>query len=100
MSIPFLSRRQFCHNMGIGFAAATLLPGIVLAKASAFRLRYIVASCLYGELPLAELLPQLAETGSDFIDIWPRKHGNQREQLEEMGHEKFASLLQRHKTKL
>jgi sugar phosphate isomerase/epimerase len=73
---------------------------VILAKPIAIRLRYIVASCLYGELPLTEILPEVRKTGSEFIDIWPRKHGNQREQMDEMGHEKFAALLRQHKLKL
>ena len=95
-----VSRRNFCKKLGVGLSTAALLPGVVLAKPVAFRLRYIVSSCLYGELPLSEILPEVHKTDSEFIDIWPRKHGNQREQMDEMGHEKFAALLQKHKVKL
>lgn len=59
-----------------------------------FKLSYILASCMYGTLPLAELLPQVKKIGSEHIDIWPRVHGDQREQVEAMGHEDFAELLQ------
>jgi sugar phosphate isomerase/epimerase len=51
---------------------------------------------MYGCTPLAEILPEVRKTGATAIDIWPRQHGNQREQLEEMGEEAFAELLQRH----
>jgi sugar phosphate isomerase/epimerase len=100
MSRNSLSRRNFCKKLGVGLSAAALLPDVILAKPIAIRLRYIVASCLYGELPLTEILPEVRKTGSEFIDIWPRKHGNQREQMDEMGHEKFAALLRQHKLKL
>ena len=53
---------------------------------------------MYGTLPLKVILPEAAKTGADTIDIWPRVHGNQREQMEEMGHETFAALLKQHKT--
>lgn len=58
-----------------------------------FRLRYMLASSMYGDLPLAEVLPEVKKTGADVIDLWPRKHGTQRDEVEEMGHEAFWSLL-------
>ena len=50
-----------------------------------FTLQYIVASSLYGTLPLSEILPEIARTQSEHIDIWPRVHGDQRA---------FRSLMQ------
>ncbi|MCZ6677447.1 MAG: sugar phosphate isomerase/epimerase, partial [Candidatus Poribacteria bacterium] len=61
-----------------------------------FELSYILASCMYGEMPLAEIVPEVKKIGSEHIDIWPRVHGNQREQVESMGHEAFAELLHTH----
>lgn len=61
-----------------------------------FRLRYIVASSMYGTMPLETILPEVRRTGSEWIDIWPRRHGNQREQIEEMGEERFLALLDKH----
>jgi sugar phosphate isomerase/epimerase len=101
MSKKLLCRRKFCERLGLGLSVAALSPTkALLAERSPFQLRYIVASCLYGEMPLAEILPEIRKTGSEFIDIWPRKHGNQREQMDEMGHDQFASLLRQHKIKL
>ena len=65
-----------------------------------FELSYILASCMYGTLPLAEILPQVGEIGSDRLDIWPRVHGKQREQVEEMGREGFAELLEKNGVRL
>jgi len=65
-----------------------------------FELSYILASCMYGTLPLAEILPQVGEIGSDRIDIWPQVHGNQREQVEEMGWDAFAELLEKNGVQL
>ena len=94
-----MDRRQFCRNIALG--AAALGGGTRLgAKKKAFRLNYIVGSCMYGELPLAEILPEVRKAGAGHIDIWPRKHGNQREQMEEMGHDAFAALLSKHGVKL
>ena len=61
-----------------------------------FELNYILASCMYGTLPLAEIVPEVKKIGSERIDIWPRVHGNQREQVESMGNAAFATLLGTH----
>ena len=61
-----------------------------------FELNYILASCMYGTLPLAEIVPEVKRIGSDRIDIWPRVHGDQREQVESMGNDAFAELLATH----
>jgi len=87
-----LSRRQFLG------AATALAAAPALAAKPKFRLNYILSSSMYGTLPLKDILPEVAKTGADTIDIWPRVHGNQREQIEAMGHEAFAKLLRNHKT--
>ena len=69
-------------------------------KEAPFKLRYILASCMYGTLPLAECLPEVRKIGSEHIDIWPRVHGDQREQVEAMGHEAFAELLRTYGVRL
>ena len=61
-----------------------------------FELDYILASCMYGTLPLAEIVPEVKRIRSERIDIWPRVHGNQREQVESMGNAAFAGLLATH----
>ncbi len=88
-----LTRRSFCAA-----TAATLLAGRFAraAESSLLRLKYIVGSCMYGYTPVAEILPEVAKTGAAAIDVWPKVHGNQREQLDELGEEKFRSLLKTH----
>ena len=61
-----------------------------------FELNYILASCMYGTLPLAEIVPEVKKIGAAHIDIWPRVHGDQREQVESMGNDAFAELLATH----
>ena len=61
-----------------------------------FELNYILASCMYGTLPLAEIVPEVKRIGSEHIDIWPRVHGDQREQVASMGNDTFAELLATH----
>ena len=84
--------------------SAASVAGLAAFRAHAadetFALRYIVASCMYGELPLSEILPEVHKTGATEIDIWPRVHGNQREQAEEMGFDVFAQMLADHEVTL
>jgi len=51
---------------------------------------------MYGRLPLAEVLPEIPKTGTRYIDIWPERHANHREQMEELGHERFTTMLAAH----
>lgn len=62
---------------------------------SDFRFRFLVGSSLYGYAGLDQIVPQVRATGATAIDIWPKVHGNQREQLDEMGEAAFAELLAR-----
>ena len=66
------------------------------ASAEPFAFRWIVASSLYGRLPLTEILPEVPKLGASCIDLWPEGHANQREQMDELGHEAFADLLADH----
>ncbi len=94
------NRREVCKLMAGTVAAATLPSARFPATKPAFRLRYVLASCMYGKTKLAEILPEVRKIGAEHIDIWPSKHGNQREQIETMGHDKFAALLKEHRVKL
>ena len=73
-----MKRRTFCQ-----FAGATALAGPVRAarKEQPFKLNYLLSSAMYGTTALAEVLPEVGKTGTDFIDIWPRPHANHREQV-------------------
>gem|GEM_PF-44354 len=100
MSAPqLITRREACRRLAVG-AAALAFGSRFASAANEFQLRYILASSLYGTLPLDVILPEVRKTGTDLIDIWPLKHGNQREQIAEMGNEKFAALLKQHNVKL
>ena len=37
---------------------------------------------MYGSLPLAEILPEVKKTGTTSIELWPKKHGTQREEID------------------
>ena len=92
-----LPRRQFLQSLAL---AATVPFAARAAQGAAFRLRYILSSALYGEMSLDLILPEMVKTGCESIDVWCQPHGNQREQIAEMGDEAFASLLGKHRARL
>ena len=95
-----LSRRSALGVIG-GAAALPLASSVPAAPAAEpFRLRYCLSSAMYGTWPLAEILPEIAKTGCEVIDIWCRPHGDQREQIDAMGLEAFAGLMAEHKATL
>ncbi len=90
-----MDRRQFLQ-----FSALSALATSFGAQAEGAKLRYILASAMYGEMPLVTILQEMKKLGVTEIDLWPRKWGSQREQVEEMGHDAFAELLEKHGAKL
>ncbi len=92
-ALPVLNRRQFSLVMAGWVTSVGLLRA---AEAQKFGLKYLVGSSIYGETALTEILPEMKALGSTAIDIWPRVHGNQREQLDEMGEEAFSALLKKY----
>ena len=95
------TRREFIASVA-GTVVATALPrtGKAEEASAGFALRYILASAMYGYSSLEAILPEVKKTGASAIDIWPKAHGNQREQVEEMGHQRFAELLEGHGVRL
>jgi len=103
-----LTRRKFCAAAaGTGLVSLTATPVMSATPADRsakgkdrFHLRYVLASAMYGTTPLAEILPEVRRTGADAIDLWPRVHGNQREQVEAMGEQAFQDLLSQNHVRL
>jgi sugar phosphate isomerase/epimerase len=95
------SRRRFLA-MASAAAGSCLLPCESLPgdEPAQFQLRYMLPSCMYGYTDLKEILPEAQKIGATAIDLWPMVHGNQREQLDELGEEKFAALLKSHNVTL
>jgi sugar phosphate isomerase/epimerase len=62
--------------------------------------RWLLASSLYGMLPLESVIAQAAKSGADAIDIWPKIHADHREQWQAMGDETFAKLLAKYNVSL
>jgi sugar phosphate isomerase/epimerase len=55
---------------------------------------------MYGKAPLAEIVPEVPKSGAEHIEIWAERHGNQREQIDEMGESAFRELLDANGVKL
>jgi sugar phosphate isomerase/epimerase len=97
-----LTRREACRRLTTGAVLACLpvSPLFAAPEASRWKLRYALASSLFGVEPLESILAVAKTTGAEAIDLWPLKHGNQREQVDEMGTEKFVGLLKKYDLKL
>lgn len=74
--------------------------GSAAESASPFELRYMVASCMYGYMYIGEILPEVARCGAAHIDLWPKRHGNQREQLADLGEDLFQQMLAQYSVKV
>lgn len=99
-----ITRRGFNKQL-LGTACAATLAGNTLAAGTKtpqkpFQLNYIVASCMYGTLPLETILQETPKTGAQYLEIWAKRHGNQREQIDELGVEKTKQLFDQYNIKL
>jgi len=94
-----LGRREFCMRL-----LAALVTGQAKSSLSndtrTFRFRYIVGSSMYGRMSLSDVLPEVRKAGAHHIDIWPEHHANHREQIEEMGHDRFLAILKQYQVEL
>lgn len=97
-----LTRRCF-HTMAaaaVGTACGGWFETAVAHDADAYQLNYMLPSCMYGYAKLAEILPEAKKIGATHLDVWPKVHGDQREQIDLMGEEDFAALLDRYDVQL
>lgn len=93
-----LTRRGF-QAMSAAMLSGAALP-TAIGSQNEFKLNYMLGSCMYGYQYIGEILPEVSKTGATAVDIWPKVHGNQREQLSDLGEEKFEEMLSRHDVKL
>ncbi|WP_428304312.1 sugar phosphate isomerase/epimerase family protein [Lacipirellula sp.] len=96
-SLNLLGRRAFCGRLAAGAGIASLAglsAQAALPEASEpFKLRFILASPMYGTTPLAEVLDEAKKVGATAVDIWPLRHANHREQMTELGDDRVSELL-------
>lgn len=92
MPNPAINRRTF-HALAAGAIGAGLWSAGHADGTKKFQLNYMLPSCMYGYLPLAEILPEAKKIGAKTIDVWPKVHGDQREQIDKLGADQFAAML-------
>jgi methionine-R-sulfoxide reductase len=96
-----ISRRKVIASAALAsMSASVAAPWLLADDEQDFKFRYLLSSCMYGYADLSDLLPEVARTGASGIDLWPMIHGNQREQLDEIGEERFAATLRTFRTYL
>ena len=93
-----LSRRTWMSSATavVGTAALAVEESVT----NHWRPNYILSSALYGPATLPEILPEVAKTGATSIDLWPKPHGTQREEIESRGVEQVQQLLEKHDVRL
>lgn len=97
-----IDRRHWLALHATAAASVTFGKSLVAAEPQRkpLRFNYLLASSLYGYGKLQEIVPQVRKTEATAIDIWPKVHGDQREQLDEMGEAAFLELLASHEVTL
>jgi sugar phosphate isomerase/epimerase len=95
-----MNRRDCLKSIGAAGAAVTLPSNTATAKEGKFSINYVLASALYGDMKLSQILPEVEHSGAIGLDIWGKPHGTQREELDEIGVDAFTQMLKDHKTEL
>ncbi len=94
------NRREAIVASGVAAASHSTFSLPAVGDTNKFRFKYLVGSCMYGHTKLETILPEVTIAGANAIDIWPKPHGDQCEQLDAMGEATFEKLLESHKTSL
>lgn len=97
-----MKRRQFCQSAAKTLAASSILGATspTLLAHEPYKFNYVMCSAMYGNMKLKDILPEVKKIGANGIDLWPKVHGDHREQAEAMGKEAFMELLQKNQVKI
>ena len=102
-----MKRRQALKQSSLAAIWALSLPRQQKALAESWddtlpveKPKHLLSSSLFGYTPIEEILPIAKQIGIRSLDVWPKVHGNQREQLAQMGEKKFTELLSEYGCKL
>jgi sugar phosphate isomerase/epimerase len=91
------TRRQFLQTLAAA-SVAPALPGLAAAKP--FKLQYLLSSALFGDMKLAQVLPEVKPAGCVGLDLWGKQHATHREEVDAMGVDAFEALLKKHSVRL
>lgn len=101
---PSMDRRTFMAQSSLGLAGLLTSTHQPFAEAASnatrFQLHYCLPSCMYGKLSLEKILPEIEQIGASCIDLWPKPHGDQREQADETGWDTLRASLNERKATL
>ena len=92
------SRRSF-FKLPLPLVCGLSAISSLRADLDQLKIRYILSSAMYGEMKLDDILPEVSKAGCEAIDIWCKVHGNQREQISEMGYTRAKELFDQYKVK-
>ena len=92
------SRRSF-FKLPLPLVCGLSTISSLRADLGQLKIRYILSSAMYGEMKLDDILPEVSKAGCEAIDIWCKVHGNQREQISEMGYTRAKELFDQYKVK-
>jgi sugar phosphate isomerase/epimerase len=92
-----LNRRRFVAAATTAILASEFSQSLAVGDAvDHFQLNYMLASSMYGHIYLGDILPEVIKTRATAIDLWPRAHGSQREQLDAIGIHKYQEMTADH----
>lgn len=95
-----MNRRQFLASLAASSATAALPSSSTAASAAApLKIQYLLSSAMYGDMKLAQVLPEVTPAGCVGLDLWGKQHATHREEVDEMGVDAFAELLAKHQVK-
>jgi len=84
-----ISRRSLLASVGLS-AMSTPNWAAPDKQSNTFKLKYMLASCMYGKLDVRECIAQVAKIKASCIDLWPPSHGDQRFQIDSIGHDHYV----------
>lgn len=100
-----VSRREV-----LGWSAAALIGSLLSSvrkgeadetkPAPRWKPNFVVASSLFGNLSLREILPNLKACHTKKLDIWHKPHGTQRDEMNELGREGFLKMAEEHEVQV